>query len=64
MFYRFLCEHSGGYNNIAEVVCDMSPASLATIGESFPGTNVTVDWFHVVQLFTTTVDEVRKAEAA
>ncbi|CAO0823102.1 hypothetical protein DFAR_3480002 [Desulfarculales bacterium] len=31
----------------------MSPAFLATIGESFPGANVTVNWFHVVQLFTT-----------
>ncbi|CAO0822480.1 hypothetical protein DFAR_3070009 [Desulfarculales bacterium] len=25
------------------VVCDMPPAFLAAIGESFPGTNATVD---------------------
>ncbi|EKD98675.1 MAG: hypothetical protein ACD_23C00315G0001, partial [uncultured bacterium] len=62
-FRRFLREHGGDHNNIAEVVCDMSPAFLAAIGESFPSANVTVDWFHVVQLFTTAVDEVRKAEA-
>lgn len=62
-FRRFLNEHGGDHNNIAEVVCDMSPAFLAAIGESFPEANVTVDWFHVVQLFTTAVDEVRKAEA-
>lgn len=62
-FRRFLREHGGDHNNIAEVVCDMSPAFLAAIGESFPSAKVTVDWFHVVQLFTTAVDEVRKAEA-
>ena len=58
LFRRFLREHGGDHNNIAEVVCDMSPAFLAAIGESFPGANVTVDWFHVVQPFTTAVDEV------
>lgn len=62
-FRRFLSEHGGDHNNIAEVVCDMSPAFLAAIGENFPSANVTVDWFHVVQLFTTAVDKVRKAEA-
>ncbi|CAO0821201.1 hypothetical protein DFAR_2210009 [Desulfarculales bacterium] len=60
---HFLREHGGDHNNIAEVVYDMSPASLAAIGESVPGANVTVDWFQGIQLFTTAVDEVRKAEA-
>jgi transposase len=41
----------------------MSPAFLAAVGESFPQAEVTVDWFHVVQLFTRAVDQVRKAEA-
>ncbi|CAO0820427.1 hypothetical protein DFAR_1560001 [Desulfarculales bacterium] len=45
------------------MVCDMSQASLAAIGDGFPSANVTVDWFHVVQLFIIAVDEVRKAEA-
>ncbi|CAO0822565.1 hypothetical protein DFAR_3170024 [Desulfarculales bacterium] len=45
------------------MVCDISPAFLATISESFPGANVTVNWFHVAQFFTTAVDEIRKAEA-
>ncbi|CAO0824070.1 hypothetical protein DFAR_4040029 [Desulfarculales bacterium] len=40
---RFLREHGGDHNNIAEVICDISPAFLADIGESFPGANVTVD---------------------
>ena len=45
-----------------EVVCDMSPAFLAAVGDEFAQANVTVDWFHVVQLFTTAVDTVRKLE--
>ncbi|CAO0822197.1 hypothetical protein DFAR_4040011 [Desulfarculales bacterium] len=48
LFSRFLRRHGGDHNNIAEVVCDMSSAFLAAIGESFPSANVTVDWFHVV----------------
>ena len=39
-------------------------AFLAALATSFPNAAVTVDWFHVVQLFTTAVDQVRKAEAA
>jgi transposase len=41
----------------------MSPAFLAALAQGFPNAAVTVDWFHVVQLFTTAVDDVRKAEA-
>ena len=40
----------------------MSKAFLSAIEEEFPNANVTVDWFHVVQLFTKAVDEVRKTE--
>ena len=61
-FKAFLKEHDGVPERVVEVVCDMSPAFLAAIGEEFPGANVTVDWFHVVQLFTRAVDNVRKAE--
>ncbi|CAO0821640.1 transposase [Desulfarculales bacterium] len=65
LFHRFLREHGGDHNNIAAVACDMPPASLTAIGESFPNANVTVtvDWFHGVQLFTTSMNAVRKAEA-
>lgn len=62
-FRAFLLEHGGEPTRVAEVVCDMSAAYLAAVGESFSNAAVTVDWFHVVQLFTTAVDEVRKAEA-
>ena len=62
-FKAFLEQHGGKPGHIVEVVCDMSPAFLAAIGETFEQANVTVDWFHVVQLFTKAVDDVRKAEA-
>ncbi|CAO0822604.1 hypothetical protein DFAR_3180032 [Desulfarculales bacterium] len=32
LFRRLLREHGDDHNNIAEVVCDMSPVSLAAIG--------------------------------
>jgi len=62
-FRTFLLGHRGEPTRVAEVVCDMSPAFLAALATSFPKAAVTVDWFHVVQLFTTAVDQVRKAEA-
>lgn len=62
-FRRFLIDHGGEPTRVAEVVCDMSPAFLAALAESLPRASVTVDWFHVVQLFTKAVDQVRKAEA-
>jgi len=61
-FKAFLKEHGGDAGNIREVVCDMSPAFLAALAKEFPDAAVTVDWFHVVQVFTKAVDEVRKAE--
>jgi transposase len=62
-FRAFLAEHGGSPGRIAEVVCDMSGAFIAAIGETFENAAVTVDWFHVVQLFTKAVDEVRRVEA-
>jgi transposase len=61
-FERFLKAHGGDPGRVMEVVCDMSPAFLAAVGKVFPDATVTVDWFHVVQLFTKAVDDVRKAE--
>src|ERR1019366_4222868 len=62
-FRAFMLSHGGEPTIVAEVVCDMSPAFLAAVAENFPNAAITVDWFHVVQLFTTAVDQVRKAEA-
>src|SRR5271167_2016174 len=62
-FRAFMLAHHGEPTRVAEVVCDMSAAFLAATGEAFPQASVTVDWFHVVHIFTTAVDQVRRAEA-
>jgi transposase len=62
-FKAFLEHHGGDAGRIVEVVCDMSKAFLAAVTETFDKAAITVDWFHVVQLFTKAVDQVRRAEA-
>lgn len=62
-FKTFLEAHGGDAGRIVEVVCDMSNAFLAAAAETFENAAVTVDWFHVVQLFTKAVDQVRRIEA-
>ena len=62
-FKQFLAEHGGNARNIVEVVADMSSAFVAGIKTHFPDSEVTIDWFHVVQLFTKALDQVRRAEA-
>jgi transposase len=62
-FATFLKSHNGKVDNIIEVVCDMSPAFIAAVCDEFPAASLTVDWFHVVQLFTKGMDDVRKMEA-
>lgn len=61
-FCKFIKAHGGHPENIGEVVCDMSPAFLSAVKKDFKSAKVTVDWFHVVQLFTAAVDQVRKLE--
>ena len=62
-FKAFVAEHGGAPGRIVEVVCDMSGAFLAAVGATFENAAVTVDWFHVVQMFTKAVDDVRRREA-
>ncbi|HBH30989.1 MAG: ISL3 family transposase [Desulfofustis sp. PB-SRB1] len=62
-FKQFLHRHGGHADRIVEVVCDMSKAFLAGVGEYFDKATVTVDWFHVVQTFTEAVNKVRVLES-
>jgi transposase len=62
-FRRFLEAHGGDGAAIAEVVCDMSRAFQNAVDETFENASQTVDWFHVVQLFTDAVESVRRSEA-
>ena len=61
-FKAFICSHKGNPDDILEAVCDMSPSFLSGIAETLPNAEVTVDWFHIVQTFTRSLDEVRKQE--
>lgn len=63
-FSRHIKKQGGSPENILEVVCDMSPAFTNGAEDVFPNAAVTVDWFHVVKLFTEAVDKVRKIESA
>jgi len=62
-FKKFLSEHGGKAENILEVVSDMSGAFISGVRTHFVNSTLTVDWFHVVQLFSKAVEEVRRAEA-
>ena len=61
-FCEFMETHGGDPQHIAEVVCDMSAAFLSGVANTLKNAAVTVDWFHVVKLFTRGVDEVRRSE--
>jgi len=61
-FSQFLTEHNGQSNQIAEVVCDMSKAFIQGVKDNLPEAEITIDWFHVVQIFSRAVDTVRKQE--
>jgi transposase len=61
-FKEFLETKNGSADCISEVVCDMSPAFLAGVEEHLPNSNITIDWFHIVQKFVKSVDETRKLE--
>ena len=62
-FKQHLLARGGKAENVVEVVSDMSGAFIAGVKAQFPDSSHTVDWFHVVQLFTKAVDEVRRAES-
>ena len=61
-FAAFLSEHGGEPGQILEVVCDISPTFLQGVFERLPNATINVDWFHIVQVFTRSVDDVRKLE--
>lgn len=48
--------------SIQECCCDMSPAFIKGIEESFPKAHITFDKFHVMKLVNEAVDKVRRQE--
>jgi transposase len=62
-FKHHLISRDGKAENVVEVVADMSGPFISGIKTHFTNSAYTVDWFHVVQLLTKAVDEVRRAES-
>lgn len=63
LFKEHLIARGGMAEHIVEVVSDMSSAFISGVKAHFANSALTVDWFHVVQLFTKAVEEVRRAES-
>jgi transposase len=61
-FKEDLVQHGGNPESITDVSCDMSPAFIKGVQESFPNADITFDKFHVIKTINTAVDEVRRQE--
>lgn len=61
-FATFLRAHKGAPEHILEVVCDMSGAFLSAVPKHLSNARITVDWFHIVKVFSDALNTVRKAE--
>jgi transposase len=61
-FKEDLVQHGGNPESISDVSCDMSPAFIKGVQESFPNADITFDKFHVIKTINTAVDEVRRQE--
>lgn len=63
-FSQDLKDHQGHPDNITDVSCDMSPAYIKGVTETFKDARITFDRFHVMKLINDAVDQVRKAEVS
>lgn len=61
-FKHDLGEHNGSCDNISNFCCDMSPAFISGIENSFPKASITFDKFHVMKLMNEAVDRVLREE--
>jgi transposase len=61
-FTEDLRRHNGHPCRIREVCCDMSPAFISGVEETFPQAPLTFDKFHVMKIINQAVDEVRRQE--
>jgi transposase len=55
-------QHNGSSKGITNFCCDMSPAFISGIRNSFPNASITFDKFHVMKLMNDAVDRVRREE--
>lgn len=62
-FASDLKAHGGDPLKVTDACCDMSPAYVLGIGESLPGAEITFDRYHLAQLLSKALDEVRREES-
>lgn len=55
--------HGGDPGGISDVTCDLSPAFISGVRQHMPAAEIVFDRFHVMQLVSKAVDEVRREEA-
>lgn len=61
-FRKDLELHNGNPSQITDVSCDMSPAFIKGVNESFPDAEITFDKFHIIKQINEAVDQVRREE--
>lgn len=61
-FRDHLSEKGVDADQITEMCCDMSPAFIRGIQDTFPNAQITFDKFHVMKMVNEAVDDVRKEE--
>ena len=61
-FKKDLEAHGGSPENIKQACCDMSPAFIRGIEDTFEGSTITFDKFHIVKVINEALDEVRRQE--
>lgn len=57
-----LVAHKGKPESIKEICSDMSPAFIKGVNDNFADAQLTFDKFHIMQVITNAVDEVRRQE--
>jgi len=61
-FHNDFKEHGGCSNDIKSVCCDMSPAFIKGVNDTFPNASIVFDKFHVMKMINEAVDTVRRQE--
>lgn len=61
-FSKNLALHNGDNEQITDISCDMSPAFIKGVRETFPNADITFDKFHIIKLINEAVDQVRRQE--
>ncbi|MFH1249495.1 MAG: ISL3 family transposase [bacterium] len=61
-FARDFESHKGKREQISDVSCDMSPAFIKGVKDSFPSAEITFDKFHILKIINEAVDKVRREE--